>query len=113
MAGLPDPIPSLVPTTLLLGGTLVAWILAGRGRPAAGFCVAVVAWTFGSPVVNINTPTLLLALLAPVAWPWGTGGGVASGVASGAAWPGSQAQGSREIGVALPGGGHQALHEEG
>jgi hypothetical protein len=70
MAGLPDPIPSLVPTTLLLGGTLLAWVLAGHGRPAAGFCVAVVAWTFGSPVVNINTPTLLLALLAPVAWPW-------------------------------------------
>ena len=70
MAGLPDPIPTLVPTALLLGGTLLAWILSGRGRPAAGFCVAVVAWTFGSPVVNINTPTLLLALLAPVAWPW-------------------------------------------
>jgi len=112
MAGFPDPIPSLVPTTLLLGGTVVAWILAGRGRPAAGFCVAVVAWTFGSPVVNINTPTLLLALLAPVAWPWRTGGGVASGVASGAPWPGSQAQGSREIGVAPQGGGHEALHEE-
>jgi len=70
MAGLPGPVPTLVPTTLLLGGTLLAWILAGRGRPALGFCVAVVAWTFGSPVVNINTPTLFLALLAPVAWPW-------------------------------------------
>jgi hypothetical protein len=30
----------------------------------------VLAWTFGSAVVNVNTPTLLLALLAPVAWPW-------------------------------------------
>jgi hypothetical protein len=77
MAGFPDPIPSLIPTTLLLGGTLLAWILAGHGRPAAGFCVALVAWTFGSPVVNINTPTLLLALLAPVAWPWRRGGGAA------------------------------------
>ena len=72
--GLPDPVPTLVPTALLLGGSLLAWILAGRGRPAAGFGVAVVAWTFGSAVVNINTPTLLLALLAPVAWPWRTAG---------------------------------------
>ena len=68
--GFPDPVPTLVPTALLLGGSLLAWILAGRGRPAAGFGVAVVAWTFGSAVVNINTPALLLALLAPLAWPW-------------------------------------------
>jgi hypothetical protein len=73
-AGFPGPVPTLVPTALLLGGTLVAWILADRGRPAAGFCVAVVAWTFGSPVVNINTPALLLALLAPAAWPWRAAG---------------------------------------
>lgn len=72
--GLPDPVPTLVPTALLVGGSLLAWILAGRGRPAAGFGVAVVAWTFGSAVVNINTPTLLLALLAPVAWPWRAAG---------------------------------------
>jgi len=68
--GLPDPVPTLVPTALLVGGSLLSWILAARGRPAAGFCVAVVAWTFGSAVVNVNTLTLLLALLAPVAWPW-------------------------------------------
>ena len=96
MLGLPDPIPTLVPTALLLGGTLLAGILAGRGRPAAGFCVAVVAWTFGSPVVNINTPTLLLALLAPVAWPWRTGGGAASRASQaegpGAGEPGGQAR---------------------
>lgn len=70
--GLPDPVPYLVPTALLVGGSLLAWLLAGRGRPAAGFFVAVVAWTVGSPVVNINTPALLLALLAPLAWPWRT-----------------------------------------
>ncbi len=70
--GLPDPIPTLVPTALLLGGSVLAWVLAARGRPGVGFGVAVVAWTFGSPVVNINTPTLLLALLAPIAWPWQT-----------------------------------------
>jgi len=68
--GFPDPVPTLVPTALVVGGSLLAWILAGRGRPAAGYVVAVLAWTFGSAVVNINTPTLLLALLAPVAWPW-------------------------------------------
>ena len=68
--GFPDPVPTLVPTAFLVGGSLLAWILASRGRPAVGFAVAVVAWTFGSAVVNINTPVLLLALLAPVAWPW-------------------------------------------
>jgi Glycosyltransferase family 87 len=68
--GLPDPIPTLVPTALLVGGSILAWFLARRSRPAAGFAVAIVAWTFGTAVVNINTPTLLLALLAPLAWPW-------------------------------------------
>jgi hypothetical protein len=68
--GLPDPIPTLVPTALLIGGSLLAWMLARRDRPAAGFGIAVVAWTLGSAVVNVNTPTLLLALLAPIAWPW-------------------------------------------
>ena len=71
--GLPDPIPTLVPTALLVGGSLLAWILARRDRPASGFAVAIVAWTFGTAVVNINTPTLLLALLAPLAWPWRAG----------------------------------------
>lgn len=68
--GLPDPIPTLIPTTILLAGTAAAMILPGRGRTTSGFAIAIVAWTFGSPVVNINTPILLLALLAPVAWPW-------------------------------------------
>jgi hypothetical protein len=72
--GFPDPIPTLVPTGLLVGGSVVAWIFARRDHPAAGFSVAVVAWTFGSAVVNVNTPTLLLALLAPVAWPWRSAG---------------------------------------
>lgn len=68
--GLPDPVPTLIPTSLLLGGALAAFVLARFGHPAVGFGVAVVAWTFGSPVVNVNTPILLLALLAPIAWPW-------------------------------------------
>lgn len=67
---LPDPIPTLIPTIVLMIGTLASLALAAVGRPALGFAVAVVGWTFGSPVVNINTPILLLALLAPVAWPW-------------------------------------------
>jgi hypothetical protein len=74
--GLPDPVPTLVPTALLVGGSLVAWMLARRDRPGAGFGVAVVALTFGTAVVNINTPTLLLALLAPIAWPWRPGSAV-------------------------------------
>jgi hypothetical protein len=68
--GLPDPVPTLVPTSLLLGGSVGAFVLARVGYPAIGFGLAVVAWTFGSPVVNVNTPILLLALLAPLAWPW-------------------------------------------
>lgn len=68
--GLPDPIPTLVPTAILVGGAGLAWLLAGRGRAAAGYAAAVLAWTFGSAVVNVNTPALLMALLAPLAWPW-------------------------------------------
>ncbi len=68
--GLPDPFPGLLPTALLGAGTLAALVLPLRGRVTAGYAVAIVAWTFGSPVVNINTPVLLVALLAPVAWPW-------------------------------------------
>ena len=68
--GLPAPVPALLPTAILLAGSLLAAVLPTRGYPAAGFAVAVLAWTFGSPVVNPNTPALLLALLAPVAWPW-------------------------------------------
>jgi len=68
--GLPAPIPTLLQTGILVAGTILAAVLPARGHPAAGFTIAVVAWTFGSPVVNINTPVLLLALLAPLAWPW-------------------------------------------
>lgn len=68
--GAPNPLPTLVPTTLLVGGALLAFGLARIGHQAAGYGVAIIAWTFGSPVVNVNTPILLLALLAPLAWPW-------------------------------------------
>lgn len=79
--GFPDPLPTLAPTIVLLIGTLASLALAAVGHPALGFAVAVISWTFGSPVVNINTPILLVALLAPVAWPWpppATGEGTAS-----------------------------------
>jgi hypothetical protein len=68
--GVPDPIPTLVPTGLLVAGTVCAYLLARLGRPSAAFGVAILAWTFGSPVVNVNTPILLVSLLAPIAWPW-------------------------------------------
>jgi hypothetical protein len=77
--GIPDPIPTLIPTAILVGGTAAATLLPARGRVTAGFVVAILAWTFGSPVVNINTPVLLLALLAPVAWPWPRDGAARSG----------------------------------
>jgi hypothetical protein len=69
-AGLPDPLPTMIPTLVLVTATLASVGLASLGHPALGFAAAIVGWTFGSPVVNVNTPILLLALLAPVVWPW-------------------------------------------
>ena len=68
--GLPISVAGLLPSAWLFGGALLAGLLAVRRRRGLGFAVAVVAWTFGTPVVNINTPVLLLAALAPLAWPW-------------------------------------------
>jgi hypothetical protein len=73
-AGLPDPIPTLVPTAFLLGAALVAALLPRRGHPAAGYVAAILGWTFGTAVLNVNTLVLLVALLAPIAWPWRTAG---------------------------------------
>ena len=57
----------LLPWAALVVG-LVATV-ALRRRPALSYCAAVLTMVFGSPVVNINTLALLLALLAPVAFP--------------------------------------------
>jgi hypothetical protein len=43
------------------------WAL--RDRPDLAYAVAVGAMVLGSPVININTPMLLLGALVPFAWP--------------------------------------------
>ena len=48
--------------------SLVAvWFL--RDRPGVAYGVAVLTMLLGSPVVNINWFTVVLAALAPVVWP--------------------------------------------
>jgi len=68
--GVPDSIASYLPWFVFLGGCALAWVL--RARPGASFACAVVAMTLGSSVVNINSFSLLLAALAPIAWPMRT-----------------------------------------
>jgi hypothetical protein len=41
-----------------------------RDRPGLSFALAIVLLAVGTPVVNIGSPSLLLAALAPIAWPW-------------------------------------------
>jgi dolichol-phosphate mannosyltransferase len=47
----------------------IAAVLATRARPALSFVIAVVGLLVGSPVINHDWPVLLLAVLAPIAWP--------------------------------------------
>jgi hypothetical protein len=65
--GLPAAIASALPKVALVGGLLAVWVL--RHRPGAAFAVAIATAIFGSPVVNFNTLALLMATLAPLAWP--------------------------------------------
>jgi hypothetical protein len=65
--GVIPSIAGLLPTVLLLGGTLGVALL--RGRPGPAFALAVATMTLGSPVVNINSYALLLGCLAPAIWP--------------------------------------------
>jgi hypothetical protein len=52
---------------VLIFGLAEIWAL--RSRPALSFPVAVGTMIVASPVVNLNTYVLLLACLAPFAWP--------------------------------------------
>jgi glycosyl transferase family 87 len=52
---------------VLIFGLAEIWAL--RSRPALAFPVAVGTMILASPVVNLNTYVLLLACLAPFAWP--------------------------------------------
>jgi Glycosyltransferase family 87 len=65
--GMPLPIAALLPKLALVAGAISIWLL--RKRPGAAFAVAIVTAIFGSPVVNFNTLALLMATLAPLAWP--------------------------------------------
>lgn len=65
--GVSPGIAVFLPWVVFVGSCALAWLL--RARPALSYLCAVVAMTLGSSVVNINTYALLLAGLAPAAWP--------------------------------------------
>src|SRR5687768_7333974 len=63
-----DPgIASVLPAIALVAGFVAIWLL--RERPGLAYAVAVVTMLLGSPVVNVNWFTVLLAALAPAVWP--------------------------------------------
>lgn len=65
--GLPEELAVLLPYAALVVGIAAVWLL--RDRPSGSWAVAVVTMLAASPVVNVNWFTLLLAALAPLAWP--------------------------------------------
>lgn len=67
--GLPGDVASVLPNAALVIGALAIW--AVRDRPGLAYVFAIVTAIFGSPVVNFNTLVLLMATLAPLAWPVG------------------------------------------
>ncbi len=63
-----DPgVAILLPAIALVTGFVAIWLL--RDRPGPAYSVAVITMLLGSPVVNVNWFTVLLAALAPVVWP--------------------------------------------
>jgi len=66
-AGLPEPAARVLVWVAAFAAVLLIWKL--RRRPDRSFQAAVVAMIAASPAVSINWFVLLLALLAPVAWP--------------------------------------------
>ena len=65
--GVPPAVASPLPFVVLLIGAVLIAVL--RHRPRLAWGVAIATMVFGSPVVNVNWFTLLLAALAPLAWP--------------------------------------------
>lgn len=65
--GLSPSVATTLPEIALAAG--LAGIFLLRRRPGAAYALAVVTMVTGSPVVNVNWPTVLLAALAPLAWP--------------------------------------------
>ena len=66
-AGVDPGLASVLPALALVAGFVSVWLL--RDRPGLAYAVAVVTMLVGSPVVNVNWFTVLLAALAPVVWP--------------------------------------------
>jgi hypothetical protein len=52
---------------ILVAGTLLSALLGGR--PAASFCVGVIASVLGTPALYLSGLVTLLAVLAPMGWP--------------------------------------------
>ena len=69
--GLPAAVATVLPFAWWLA--CGAAVLALRHRPGAAFAAAVLMLVLGSPVVQPYTLVLLLALVAPLAWPWSSG----------------------------------------
>jgi hypothetical protein len=67
--GMAPAIANLLPTAMLAGGILGVLLL--RNRPNWSFALAVATMTLGSPVVNINSYSMLLACITPWIWPIG------------------------------------------
>ena len=65
--GVPPSVASPLPLVVLLIGAVLIAVL--RHHPRLAWSVAIATMVFGSPVVNVNWFTLLLAALAPLAWP--------------------------------------------
>jgi hypothetical protein len=65
--GLAPGLANLLPTAMLVGGVLGVLLL--RNRPNWAFALAVATMTLGSPVVNINSYSMLLACITPWIWP--------------------------------------------
>ena len=65
--GMAPGIANLLPTAVLVGGVLLVAVL--RDRPNWAFAIAVATMTLGSPVVNINSYSMLLACITPWIWP--------------------------------------------
>ena len=65
--GVPPSVASPLPFVVLLIGAVLIAVL--RHHPRLAWGVAITTMVFGSPVVNVNWFTLLLAALAPLAWP--------------------------------------------
>lgn len=67
VAGVAPEISRWAPVVVDLVGLGLMWW--GRGRPGFGYVVAVFTMVWGSPVMNFDWLTLMLAALAPGIWP--------------------------------------------